>query len=301
MRINRFERSSSGISHDKKEVQQFITELKNADAVIVGAGAGLSTAAGFVYTGPRFQEYFRDFIEKYHFQDMYSGGFYPFKTLEEHWVYWSRYIYINRFMEAPKPVYNQLFDLIKEKDYFVITTNVDHCFQKAGVEKERLFYTQGDFGLWQCSKPCHAQTYENEETIYRMVKEQKEMRVPSELVPYCPRCHAPMSMNLRADHTFVEDEGWHKACQRYEDYLTQHQKARVLLLELGCGMNTPGIIKIPFWKLTRKYENFRYVCINKGEAWAPEEIWTRSLCINRDIADVLQEISFQAGGTEELK
>ena len=134
-----------------------------------------------------------------------------------------------------------------------------------------------------------------------MVKEQKEMRVPSELVPYCPRCHAPMSMNLRADHTFVEDEGWHKACQRYEDYLTQHQKARVLLLELGCGMNTPGIIKIPFWKLTRKYENFRYVCINKGEAWAPEEIWTRSLCINRDIADVLQEISFQAGGTEELK
>lgn len=301
MRINRFERSSSGISHDKKEVQQFITELKNADAVIVGAGAGLSTAAGFVYTGPRFQEYFRDFIEKYHFQDMYSGGFYPFKTLEEHWAYWSRYIYINRFMEAPKPVYNQLFDLIKEKDYFVITTNVDHCFQKAGVEKERLFYTQGDFGLWQCSKPCHAQTYENEETIYRMVKEQKEMRVPSELVPYCPRCHAPMSMNLRADHTFVEDEGWHKACQRYEDYLTQHQKARVLLLELGCGMNTPGIIKIPFWKLTRKYENFRYVCINKGEAWAPEEIWTRSLCINRDIADVLQEISFQAGGTEELK
>lgn len=301
MRINRFEGSSSGISHDKKEVQQFITELKNADAVIVGAGAGLSTAAGFVYTGPRFQEYFRDFIEKYHFQDMYSGGFYPFETLEEHWAYWSRYIYINRFMEAPKPVYDQLFDLIKEKDYFVITTNVDHCFQKAGVEKERLFYTQGDFGLWQCSKPCHAQTYENEETIYRMVKEQKEMRVPSELVPYCPRCHAPMSMNLRADHTFVEDEGWHKACQRYEDYLTQHQKARVLLLELGCGMNTPGIIKIPFWKLTRKYENFRYVCINKGEAWAPEEIWTRSLCINRDIADVLQEISFQAGGTEVLK
>ncbi len=284
MRINRFERSSSGISHDKKEVQQFITELKNADAVIVGAGAGLSTAAGFVYTGPRFQEYFRDFIEKYHFQDMYSGGFYPFKTLEEYWAYWSRYIYINRFMEAPKPVYDQLFDLIKEKDYFVITTNVDHCFQKAGVEKERLFYTQGDFGLWQCSKPCHAQTYENEETIYRMVKEQKEMRVPSELVPYCPRCHAPMSMNLRADHTFVEDEGWHKACQRYEDYLTQHQKARVLLLELGCGMNTPGIIKIPFWKLTRKYENFRYVCINKGEAWAPEEDVGLVPCVSTEIS-----------------
>ena len=298
MRRNRFEMEFSEKTSrrelcDENRICQLKAKLQNADAVLIGAGAGLSTSAGFVYTGPRFQENFQDFIEKYHFQDMYSGGFYPFATPEEHWAYWSRYIYINRYQEAPKPVYADLYELIKEKDYFVITTNVDHCFQKAGFEKERLFYIQGDFGLWQCSKPCHAQTYDNEESILRMVKEQRKMRVPSELVPYCPRCHAPMSMNLRADHTFVEDEGWHRACQRYESYLEQHKDAHVLLLELGCGMNTPGIIKIPFWKLTRKYENFRYVCINRGEAWAPEEIRPRALCINMDIAEVLSEILTQ--------
>ena len=208
-------------------------EVKTADAIVIGAGAGLSTSAGFAYTGKRFHQYFADFIEKYGFHDMYSGGFYPFGTLEEHWAYWSRYIYINRYMDAPKPVYQDLLKLVQHKDYFVLTTNVDHCFQKAGFDKKRLFYTQGDYGLWQCSRPCHQKTYDNENIIKKMVVEQKSGKVPTELVPRCPVCGAPMSMNLRADDTFVEDEGWYEAAQRYEDFLLCCQGQHVLFLELA--------------------------------------------------------------------
>ena len=190
-------------------------ELDTADAVVIGAGSGLSTSAGFTYTGERFQKYFGDFIAKYGFRDMYSGGFYPFDSLEEHWAYWSRYIYINRYLDAPKPVYQELLKLVQGKDYFVLTTNVDHCFQKAGFDKPRLFYTQGDYGLWQCSRPCHQKTYDNETIVKKMVAEQKDRKISSELIPCCPVCGAPMSMNLRTDDTFVEDAGWHAAARRF--------------------------------------------------------------------------------------
>ena len=189
---------------------------------------------------------------------MYSAGFYPYETLEEHWAYWSRYIFINRYQNPPKPVYQNLFHLVQSKDYFVLTTNVDHCFQKAGFDKQRLFYTQGDYGLWQCSKPCHNRTYDNETVVKRMVREQKAMRVPSELVPYCPLCGAPMSMNLRADSTFVEDAGWNKAANRYQNFLRQHKGQHILYLELGVGENTPGIIKYPFWNMTHQNANATY-------------------------------------------
>ena len=228
-------------------------ELDTADAVVIGAGSGLSASAGFTYTGERFRQYFGDFIEKYGFHDMYSGGFYPFDGLEEHWAYWSRYIYINRYLDAPNPVYHDLLKLVQDKEYFVLTTNVDHCFQKAGFDKHRLFYTQGDYGLWQCSKPCHQKTYDNEAVVRRMMAEQKDMKIPSELVPHCPRCGTPMSMNLRADDTFVEDEGWHAAAQRYTDFLRRHEEQHILFLELGVGGNTPAIIKYPFWRMT--YQN----------------------------------------------
>ena len=174
---------------------------------------------------------------------MYTGGFYPFSTLEEHWAYWSRYIAINRYLAPPRPVYEDLLRLVEKKDYFVLTTNVDHCFQRAGFDKQRLFYTQGDYGLWQCSRPCHKRTYDNEEAVRRMVAEQRNMRIPSELVPHCPVCGAPMSMNLRADLTFVEHEGWQAAAGRYQDFLRRHRGMQVLYLELGVGMNTPVIIK----------------------------------------------------------
>ena len=263
-------------------------ELHTADAIVIGAGAGLSTSAGFTYTGERFERYFGDFIEKYGFHNMYSGGFYPFETLEEHWAYWSRYIYINRYMDAPNPVYQNLLELVQDKDYFVLTTNVDHCFQKAGFDKHRLFYTQGDYGLWQCSKPCHNKTYDNETIIRKMFAEQKDMKIPGELVPRCPVCGAPMSMNLRADHTFVEDEGWHAAAGRYDDFIRRHERLHVLYLELGVGGNTPGIIKYPFWRMTYENSMAVYTCVNQGEAAAPKEIAERSVCINGDIGEVLE-------------
>ena len=281
-------------------------ELGTADAMVIGAGSGLSTSAGFIYTGERFQKYFNDFIGKYDFPDMYSGGFYPFASLEEYWAYWSRYIYINRYMDPPKPVYQELLQLVKDKDYFVLTTNVDHCFQKAGFDKGRLFYTQGDYGLWQCSEPCHQKTYDNEAAIRKMIEAQgfkitekgltipdsasPVMTVPSELVPHCPVCGAPMSMNLRIDDTFVEDDGWHAAAQRYEDFLRRHEGGHILFLELGVGGNTPAIIKYPFWQMTYRNPMAVYACVNLGEAYAPGEIAGRAICIDGDIGEVLKQV-----------
>lgn len=265
-------------------------KLCSADAVLIGAGAGLSTAAGFDYAGERFRRFFSDFIEKYHFRDMYSGGFYPFPSPEEFWAYWSRYIFINRYQDAPKPVYAALLNLVRDRDYFVLTTNVDHCFQKAGFDKQRLFYTQGDYGLWQCSVPCHRRTYDNEDAVLKMVEQQRDMRIPSELVPRCPKCGAPMTMNLRSDGTFVEDYGWHEAASRYVDFLNAHMDKRLLLLELGVGSNTPGIIKVPFQKLTAQNPNATYVCVNFGEASCPKAIEDRAIVVNADIADILEAL-----------
>lgn len=264
--------------------------IQHADCIVIGAGAGLSTSAGFVYEGERFQRYFSDFEKAYGFHDMYSGGFYPYKTPEEFWAYWSRYIYVNRYMSAPKSVYNNLLDLVKDKDYFVITTNMDHQFQKAGFDKERLFYTQGDYGLFQCSQPCCQKTYDNETPVKEMVARQEEMKIPSELVPRCPVCGAPMSMNLRSDDTFVEDEGWHAAAGRYQQFLRSRRHQSVLFLELGVGYNTPGIIKYPFWQMTAENPKAIYACINDGQAVCPKEIEGQAICIDGDIGDVLSQL-----------
>lgn len=273
-----------------EQISRLKEALFSADAVVIGAGAGLSTSAGFVYTGERFNKYFSDFEKKYGFHDMYSGGFYPYSTPEEHWAYWSRYIYVNRYMDAPKPVYQELLKLVKEKDYFVITTNVDHCFQKAGFDKKRLFYTQGDYGLFQCSVPCDIDTYENEETIRRMMNEQKDMKIPTELVPKCPKCGKPLTMNLRSDDKFVEDEGWIKAAERYKNFLRTRKNQKILFLELGVGYNTPVIIKYPFWQMKAKNPNATYACINRGEAVCPNEIERQAICIDGDIGEILSEL-----------
>lgn len=308
----------------ESQIKKLKEVLEEADAVVIGAGAGLSTSAGFTYSGERFERYFSDFAKQYGFTDMYSGGFYPFQTLEEHWAYWSRYIWINRYQNAPKPVYEQLYELVRKKDYFVLTTNVDHCFQKAGFDKHRLFYTQGDYGLFQCSRPCHEETYDNEEIIRRMLESQGytievgkksdgcaqslgssadtaqelrlpeqgalKMQIPSDLVPHCPKCGSPMTMNLRGDDTFVQDEGWHQASQRYAEFLRRHEGMRVLFLELGIGYNTPGIIKYAFWQMTDKNPNATYACLNYGQAYAPEQIRKHSICINQDIGVILSEL-----------
>ncbi len=272
------------------QIDRLKEALQNADVAVVGAGAGLSAAAGFSYSGERFEKYFSDFGQKYGFRDMYSGGFYPYKTPEEYWAYWSRYILVNRYMDPPKPVYQTLLNLVKGKDCFVITTNVDHCFQKAGFDKKRLFYTQGDYGLFQCSEPCHNKTYGNEELVRRMAEEQRDMRIPEELIPRCPVCGKPMTTNLRADDRFVQDEGWYAACERYERFINAHRRDNVLYLELGVGYNTPAIIKYPFWRLTAQNERAIYACINYGEAFCPGQIRERAICINDDIVNVLSAI-----------
>ena len=272
------------------QIKDLQTALSEADTVIIGAGAGLSTSAGFVYTGERFKKYFSDFAAKYDIKDMYSGGFYPFATPEEHWAYWSRYIYINRYMNAPKPVYDDILKLVQDKDYFVITTNVDHCFQKAGFDKKRLFYTQGDYGLFQCSEPCCQETFENEALICEMVKRQDNMKIPTELLPTCPHCGKPLTMNLRSDGKFVEDEGWHRAAERYENFLRTRAGGKILFLELGVGYNTPVIIKYPFWQMTAKNPDATYACINQGQAVCPEDLEPQAICINADIGDTLSDV-----------
>ena len=273
-----------------EQIERLRTALQDCDSVVIGAGAGLSTSAGFTYDGERFEQNFSDFAEKYGFSDMYSGGFYPYPTQEEYWAYWSRYIFLNRYQDAPKPVYDTILKLVQDKDYFVITTNVDHCFQKAGFDKKRLFYTQGDYGLFQCSGPCCQETFDNETAIREMVRRQEDMKVPTELLPVCPHCGRPLTMNLRADDSFVEDDGWHRAAERYENFLRTRAGGKILFLELGVGYNTPVIIKYPFWHMTVKNPNAIYACINHGQAVCPEEIEKQSICIDADIGSVLQTL-----------
>ena len=277
-----------------EQIEQLRTALHDCDARVIGSGSGLSTAAGFTYTGERFEQHFSDFAQKYGIRDMYSGGFYPFPTQEEFWAYWSRYIFINRYQNAPKPVYEDLLNLVRDKDYFVITTNVDHCFQKAGFDKKRLFYTQGDYGLFQCSEPCCQETFDNETVIREMFKRQKDMKIPTELLPFCPRCGKPLTMNLRSDNKFVEDEGWHRTAERYENFLHTREGGKILFLELGVGYNTPVIIKYPFWQMTARNPNATYICINQGQAVCPQKIEKRSICMDADIGQVLQSLSTAA-------
>lgn len=301
----RTKRSTSSYS---ERIEKLRTALRDCDAVVIGAGAGLSTASGFNYAGERFEKYFSDFEKKYGFHDMYFGGFYPFPTEEESWGYWSRNIWINRYTDAPKPVYEDLLKLVEGKDYFVITTNVDHRFQKAGFDKKRLFYTQGDYGLFQCATPCSQTTQDNEATVRKMLLSQgfvierdnsltlpegvtPKMTVPSELIPHCKRCGGKLTMNLRCDDSFVEDEGWHEAAGRYEDFLRTHAGARLLFLELGVGYNTPVIIKYPFLHMTKTNKNATYACINLGEADCPEEIESRAICIDADIGSVIADLN----------
>lgn len=283
-RMNEFTENCS------RQIDRLKQVLGTADAVLIGAGAGLSASAGLTYSGERFERYFSDFHQRYGITDMYSGGFYPYDTLEEYWAWWSRHIFYNRYADAPVPVYQVLLSLVKNKDYFVLTTNVDHQFQKAGFDKQRLFYTQGDYGLWQCSKACHNKTYDNESSVRRMVEQQQDMKIPSELIPHCPVCGAPMIMNLRCDDTFVQDEGWYDAAERYSDFVKQHRSGKILYLELGVGNNTPAIIKYPFWRMTLQNPNAIYASINLENMMIPQ-IENQSILINMDIASAVKRLS----------
>ena len=306
--VRYFNRNMSfGTDSKEERISGLKKEIETADAILIGAGAGLSTSAGLTYSGERFERYFFDFAKKYGISDIYSGGFYPFSDDESRWAWWARHIYYNRYIDAPKPVYQELLSLLKEKDYFVVTTNVDHQFQRAGFDKMRLFYTQGDYGLFQSVNQSVRKTYDNEEWVMKamdaqgFVKDERgifqvpedgnlKMRIPSEMLPKCPDDGSDVTMNLRADDSFVEDEGWHRASAAYADFLRRHENLHVLYLELGVGANTPVIVKYPFWQMTLENEKAVYVCINYGEAFCPGEIANRSICIDGDIGDVLMKI-----------
>ncbi|WP_286160067.1 Sir2 silent information regulator family NAD-dependent deacetylase [Olsenella sp. KH3B4] len=269
--------------------------VRDADAILVGAGAGLSTAAGFAYAGKRFDDNFADFRDAYGITDMYSGGFYPFPDEESLWAWWSRSILLNRYDCPVGQPYLDLLNMLRGREYFVLTTNVDHQFQRAGIDRDRLFYTQGDYGLLQCSTPCHQETYDNEELVRQMAERQSNLRVPSELVPHCPRCGAPMSLNLRCDDTFVEDEGWHAAAKRYDDFLREHRRDRIVLLEVGVGGNTPGIIKYPFWRMAAQNRHATYVQLNRGEVLAPSQLERQSVILDCDAAEALAALRERLG------
>ena len=303
---NTIQHPGENVSYEE-QVRKLKEKMQNAEAIVLGAGSGLSTAAGLSYSGERFQKYFFDFVKKYPIRDIYSGGFFPFESPEEFWAWWSRHIYFNRYVDAPSDVYGNLKKIVDGKDYFVLTTNVDHQFQRAGFTKERLFYTQGDYGLFQSSRPTVAKTYDNQETVEKMLEVQGfvrddagifqlpedkklKMSIPTELIPICPDDGLPMAMNLRVDENFVEDAGWKMAAKRYQDFLHSHKGKHVLYWELGVGMNTPVIIKFPFWRYTEENPNAYYACLNLGEAGCSREISERSICLNADIGQVLRDL-----------
>ncbi|MCR5667415.1 MAG: hypothetical protein K6G01_11385 [Eubacterium sp.] len=306
--VRNFRRGFSyGRGSVKQNIERLSKEIAQADAIVIGAGAGMSTSAGFIYDGTRFEKYFFDFGEKYGIREMYSGGFYPYPSKEIFWAYWARYIYVNRYMNPPKNTYEMLYRLVKDKDYFVLTTNVDHCFQKAGFDKKRLFYTQGDYGLFQSTNPSVQKTYDNESWVMEAMEAQGfiknedgiydvpqdrsiKMEIPTQLIPKCPDDGSDLTTNLRADDSFVEDAGWHKASNAYAEFLNRYENLRVLYLEIGVGANTPVIIKYPFWQMTADNENATYACINYGESCCPKEIEDRSICIDADIDALLKQM-----------
>ena len=298
---------STGKGTKEEQLRRLKEAMASFDAILIGAGSGLSTSAGLTYSGERFRKYFFDFAEKYGISDIYSGGFYPFPDEETRWAWWARHVYFNRYITAPKPMYPQLLSLVKDKDYFVLTTNVDHQFQLAGFDKKRLFYTQGDYGLFQSVDPSNRKTYDNEAWVMRAMEAQgfvrnEEgvfevpadgkilMRIPSSLIPACPDDNGPVTMNLRGDDSFVEDEGWNLAAKRYDEYLDAHEHGRILYLELGVGGNTPVIIKFPFWKMTMANPEALYACLNYGEAYCPRQIEDQAICIDDDIGETLRMI-----------
>ena len=305
------------MTNQSEQIQKANRVIRDAEAILIGAGAGLSTGAGFTYSGERFTRYFADAERRYGFHDMYSGGFYSYPSPEAMWAVWSRNIYVNRYMDPPKDTYQQLLNLVREKDYFVLTTNVDHCFQKAGFDKDRLFYTQGDYGLFQCSKPCHQKTYDNVNTIRQMVLSQgftidengnlcppkqgtPALEVPGELIAHCPVCGRPMGLNLRSDDTFVEDEDWHRAAERYSAFVDRHAEGRIIYLEIGVGYNTPGIIKYPFWRLTWQNDHAEYIVLNAEEQPVPKDIENRTIQLIGDSDEIIREITSVKSGKNSI-
>ena len=277
-----------------EEYNKRISEVKNlinkADYILIGGGAGLSTAAGLDYSGKRFEDNFGEFIEKYHFTDMYTAGFYDFNTEEEKWAFWAKHMYLNDIGIGATKLYKDVLNLVKDKKYFVITTNVDDQFYKAGFDKEKVFAMQGSFKYIQCSKACHNKLYDATDLVKEMINKTKDCKIPTELVPVCPVCGEKMEVNVRIDANFVQDENWYKQDKRYGEFLDKSQDKNLLLLEIGVGFNTPGIIRFPFEQMVYDNVNTHLVRINKDYAFASKEIEDKTILFNEDTNKIVEDL-----------
>ena len=276
-----------------EQINQTVSLINDAEIILIGGGAGLSTAAGLNFSGKRFTDNFKDFIDKYgdkYMTDFYSAGFYPFKTEEEYWAYWSRHAYMNRVITEGLPVYKQLYNLVNNKEHFVITTNADALFVKSGFEKQNVFATQGDFGFIQCTYACHSKTYDAMDMFTEMKDKIFDCKIPSDLVPICPKCGGRMEMSLRNNQYFVEDDAWHKAEENYSNFLKNIESKKIVLLELGLGFNTPMIIRYPFEKMTKENSNAYLIRLNLDDVKVPKVLGNRVIGIKEDIAKSINDI-----------
>ena len=264
--------------------------IKQADYIIIGAGSGLSTAAGLLYNGEKFEKDFKEFIEKYHFDNLYSASFYEFKTQEEKWAFFAKMIKLNRYNKNPLKLYQELYEIVKNKEYFVLSTNVDGQFYNSGFAKEKVFEVQGDYEYLQCENACHNKLYNNEKLVKKWIRNIKNCKIPSNLVMKCPVCGGNMDMNLRKDANFVQDENWHKASNNYNKFLDRIKNKNVVLLEIGVGFNTPGIIRFPFEQMTANNEQITLIRINKDYPLPMLEIKSKTISFDEDTNKIIEDL-----------
>lgn len=264
--------------------------IKQADYIIIGAGSGLSTAAGLLYSGEKFEKDFREFIEKYHFDNLYSASFYEFKTQEEKWAFFAKMIKLNRYNEKPLKLYQELYEIVKNKEYFVLSTNVDGQFYNSGFDKDKIFEVQGDYSYLQCENACHNKLYNNKELVEKWLRNTKNCKIPSDLVMKCPVCGGNMDMNLRKDANFVQDENWYRQSEKYEDFLSRSKGKNVVLLEIGVGFNTPGIIRFPFERMTAISEKTTLIRINKDYPNPMLEIKNKTNSFDEDTNKIIEDL-----------
>lgn len=274
----------------EERIEEFKNALESAEAVVIGAGAGFSDAAGIKYVGKRFTDNFQDFIKKYNMEDLYTSSFYPFKTQEERWAYWAKHVSLNRFETPATKLYTDLFDLVRDKNYFIITTNVEHQFWKANFPNEKIFATQGDYGYIQCAKGCHNKLYDNDSLVANMISATKDCKIPSSLVPKCPVCGGEMDINVRKDRYFVQDEDWDIAYNNYEKFIENNENKKIVFIELGVGYNTPGIIRYPFEQMTNKNDKAVLIRLNKDYPQGPIENKSKTISFTEDMMEVIERL-----------
>ena len=272
------------------EAEQLAALIQESDAIVVGIGAGMSAADGFLYIGERFEHAFPDFIEKYQLLDMLQASLYDFEDWEEYWAFQSRFVALNYLDQPLGASYVYLRELLAQKPHHIITTNADNAFAIAGYDSNNVFHIQGEYALWQCSNHCHQQTYRDDAKIRQMIAEQTNMRIPSELIPRCPKCNAPFEINKRNEEKgMVEDADFHAQAKRYHAFLDAHSKGKVLYLEIGVGHTTPQFIKHPFQQRVAENPDALFVTLNHKHYRIPLAIRPQTVQFTGHIAELIQQ------------